>query len=558
MKKVVLVLVIFLCLLAACGGDETTNPAQPTAAATAIEEEMTEPTATAVPEPTTPPMITTTEEMAGIWEGSVAGEKGYLMYTEDGRYFLSLSQEGLTTSPRITGDYWFENNQLHIRDLENTGHWVECPAETVGVYDVLLLDDGRATFQTVEDGCNEGGFTRNYIFANMTQKWLAEPADIAAPESMSDDETMPELAAALQAIADTWVNHNGAPGFILMVDAPDHHFTWKGAAGMADAGAGIEMVADDQYILSSITKMYTAVTIMKLVEQGQLSLDDPISLYLPEDIVSRLLVLDGESYGQAITVRHLLNHTSGLGDFSNGEDKDGNGLPDFKDLVLAEPDTRWDEMMVLAWAIANAPPLAQPGETFHYSDTNFQLLGLVVEAASGLKLHEAYRQLIFEPLGMEHTYFEFREEVVPGVDGRSLSHAYYNDTLWNDLESHSYEWGSGGLVSTVEDQNRFLWAWVKGDLFDDPASQEAMMDWIETTDAGAYYGLGTYLFVLDEWDIPGLGTLQGHGGLFNSYAFYWPEQNITLIGTLDSNQPPLGFIGVMIEEMFAIQGAFGG
>ncbi len=562
MKKLVSLIVLLLLLLAACGGSDTPESAQPAPEDAIIEDEMAEPTAvpepTSEPEPTeAPAMITSADEMVGIWEGTIAGERGYLMYTADGRYFLSLSQDNLATTPRISGEYWFENGQLHLRDLENMGHWAECPAETVGVYEVLLMDDGKTKFQTVDDGCNEGGFTRNYAFANMTQEWIAEPVEPEAPEAMNDEETLPELAAALQAIADNWVNENGVPGFILMVDAPDYNFTWKGAEGMANPEDGIEMVADDQFIISSVTKMYTAVTIMKLAEQGQLNLDDPISLYVPENIVSRILVLDGESYGETITVRQLLSHTSGLGDFSNGADNDGSGLPDFKDLVLAEPDTMWDEMQVLEWAIANAPPVAKPGETFNYSDTNFQLLGLVVETASGMALHEAYRQFIFEPLGMEHTYFEFREEVVPGVDGRSLSHAYYNGTLWNELDSHSYEWGSGGLVSTVEDQNRFLWAWVNGDLFDDPASKEAMMEWVETSDAGAYYGLGTYLFAPDEWDIPGLGTLQGHGGLFNSFAYYWPEQNATLIGTLDSNQPPLGFIGVMIDVMFAVQGAVG-
>ncbi len=386
------------------------------------------------------------------------------------------------------------------------------------------------------------------------QERIGDSVPIAAAEAKTEAETAPnpELAAALQTVLESYAAENGA-GAVLLVDAPDMGFTWKGATGMADPEAGLEMAPDDQFIISSGTKMYTAVTILKLVEQGKLNLDDPISLYLPEELVSQLLILDGQSYGEEITVRQLLNHTSGLGDFSNGTDEDGNGLPDFKDLVLNEPDTVWNPEAVLAWAVENAPPVAVPGEMYNYSDTNFQLLGLIVKNVSGMSLAEAYHQLIFEPLGMEQTYLEFNEPAVPGVDGRTLSRAFYNGTDWNGLDSHSYEWGSGGLVSTVEDQNRFLRAWVNGDLFDDPASKEAMLTWGETTNAGVYYGLGTFRFVFDEWGIPDLGEVQGHGGLFNSQAFYWPEENVIIVGTLNSNEPPLGFIGVMIDALSTVQ-----
>ena len=130
---------------------------------------------------------------------------------------------------------------------------------------------------------------------------------------------------------------------------------------------------------------------------------------------------------------------------------------------------------------------------------------------------------------MEHTYFEFYEDAVVGVNGRSVTQAFYNGTNWNSLDSHSYEWGSGGLVSTVEDQNTFLWAIVNDGLFNDPGSKEAMTTWVDTGGAGNYYGLGMWHFVLDEWDIPGLGELNGHGGLFNSHAHYWPDQNVTIM-----------------------------
>jgi D-alanyl-D-alanine carboxypeptidase len=474
------------------------------------------------------------------------------MYTDDGRYTVALSQDDLGTTPRVSGEYWFEDGTIHLRDLENAGHWAVCDVETVGVYEAVILDDGKVQFQTVEDGCNEGGFTRNYLFANMKQERIGDPVPIEESGAEVEAGTNPELAAALQAVLDGYAAENGA-GAVLLIDAPDMNFSWKGAAGMADPEAGLSMIPDDQFIISSVTKMVTAVTVLKLTEQGQLTLDDSISAYLPEALVSRLLILDGQSYGETITVRQLLSHTSGLGDFSNGEDADGNGLPDFKDLVLNEPDTIWTPDAVLEWAIENAPPVGVPGEAFHFSDTNFQLLGKIIENVSGLTLPEAYRQLIFEPLGMEHTYFEFNEDVVPGVDGRSVSHAFYNGTDWNNLDSHSYEWGSGGLVSTVEDQNRFLWAWVNGDLFDDPASKTAMSDWAAIGDPGNYYGLGMLHFVADEWGIPGLGQLNGHSGLFNSLAFYWPEQNVTLVGTINTNQPPPDYVYLMIDAMFAMQ-----
>ncbi len=499
-------LIVMLAVLIGCQSDTAANKvsleAEPTVT-TAVS--ATELPPTPLPDPTPEQeLITSVEEMAGIWLGTVAGERGYVMYTEDGRYTVALIEDDLGTAPRVSGEYWFEDGTIHLRDLENAGHWTVCPAEIVGIYEAVVLEDGNVQFQTVEDGCKEGGFTRNYIFANMTQECIGDPVPIAEAEVEAKSESNPELAAALQAIIDQAVA-DGSPGAVLMVDAPDMNFTWKGAAGMAAPDEGVAMTVDDPFIISSGTKMVTAVTTLKLSEQGKLDLDGPISQYLPEDLVANLLVLDGESYGETITVRQLLNHTSGLGDFSNGPDTDGSGLPDFKDLVLKEPDTLWDVDAVLAWAVENIPPVSIPGDGFHYSDTNFQLLGLIIENVSDLPLHEAYRQFIFEPLGMNDTYLEFYEDGAPGDNGRSVSQAYYAGTNWNDLDSHSYEWGSGGLVSTVEDQTRFMWALVNDELFDEPASKEAMMTWVDTGDPGNYYGLGLWHFVIDEWDIPGLG-----------------------------------------------------
>ena len=550
MRKFLLLLLLFsLSVLAACSeADE--SPTEEAASTTAPEPTMTsqptpEPTAT-----TDPNLVTDSAQLVGVWEGSIAGETGYMMYTGDGEFHLSLILDGLLETPRVRGDYWFEENLLHVQDLENNGHWAEC--DSVGVYEVSWIDENRLQMAAVDENCSTGGFTRQYVFTNMTMKWLGEPEMLSAEPAESESDAVAsesgELEAALQALLDNAVA-NGAPGAVLLIDVPTAGFKWKGAAGMADVPGQLAMHPDEQYIISSITKMYTAATILLLVEDERLALDDPAADYLPEGLLDSL----SDSTGSPITVRQLLNHTSGLGDFSNGADLDGNGVPDFKDLVLAEPDTLWTYEMVLEWASENTPPVGSAGEQFFYSDTNYQLAGMIIEEASGLTLAEAYRQYIFAPLQMDHTYFEFNEAIVAGIDGRSVSHPLYLGNDWTEFDSHSYEWGSGGLVSTVEDQNRFLWAWRTGELFAESTSLDEMRLWVDTPDAGGYYGLGTYQFVLEEWGIPGLGTLEGHGGLFNSLAYYWPEQNATIIGTLNNNEPFLGFIGLLIEVMTLVE-----
>lgn len=554
MKKILLILLLGL-LLAACNDADLEQAApeanDPVPTNTVQIEPTIEPTITPDPD-----LVTSSEELVGVWQGSIAGENGHFLYRADGSYQMSLILNQLLEKPKVTGEYWFEDNYLHIRDLKNVGHWAECDA--VGIYRVRRQDNGSLRFEPVEEACQEGGFTRHYVYSNMVQIWLGEPDSLesAAPEPEIEVEEEAEaetsnhadLAAGLQELLEQYgANENS--GAVLLVDIPDLAFHWKGATGMADPASELAMVPDEQFIISSVTKMYTAASIMLLAEQDLLSLDDLASQHIAPERIAAL----ARQEDSAITVRQLLAHTSGLEDFSNGPDSDESGLPDFKDLVLAEPDTIWEPEMVLDWAAENTEPVAQPGEMFHYSDTNYQLLGLIIENVSGMTLPETYRKLIFEPLGMEHTYFEFKEPVVLGTEARIVSHPLYFGNDWTEFDSHSYEFASGGLVSTVEDQNRFLWAWATGDLFAATTSKELMMDWGETSEPGYYYGLGTTLFVLEEWGIPELGTLQGHGGLFNSLAFYWPEMNATMVATLNNNEPPFGFIGLMIDVMTLVK-----
>jgi len=169
----VIALVVVVVLLAGCqsgpaSSDEVVEPDQVQEAPSAAEDPTTK------PDPTEEPAITSTGEMSGIWLGTVGGETGYVMYTPDGQFAVSLIEKDLTTAPRVTGEYWFENGQIHMRDLENAGHWATCDETNVGVYEVVVSGDNKVTFQTIDDACNEGGFTRQYLFANMVQERIAD------------------------------------------------------------------------------------------------------------------------------------------------------------------------------------------------------------------------------------------------------------------------------------------------------------------------------------------------------------------------------------------------
>ena len=178
LRNALIMLMIALLVLVGCRSEpgETEVDAPESEEVAVVENTAVPPTA--LPEPTPalePALITSADEMTGIWLGTVAGEKGYVMYTDDGRYTVAIVQDDLGTAPRVSGEYWFEDGKIHLRDLENAGYWTVCDAETVGIYEVMVAEDGALQFQTVDDGCDEGGFTRNYIFANMAQEWIAEP-----------------------------------------------------------------------------------------------------------------------------------------------------------------------------------------------------------------------------------------------------------------------------------------------------------------------------------------------------------------------------------------------
>src|SRR4051812_30517537 len=277
---------------------------------------------------------------------------------------------------------------------------------------------------------------------------LAAPAATAAPQGGT-----PRLQRALERVV---AQNPGFPGVILAVRGPNLRFT--GAAGFADPGAGVLLRHGATFRIASVTKTFTAAAILRLVERGRLGLDDPIAEHLDPATVT--LLRRGGYDVASIRIRHLLQHTSGLYDYASD--------PAFVTAVVTDPQHRWTRSEQVEFAMSHGRPLFAPGTGFAYSDTGYVLLGEVLERTTGQVLADAYRNLLgFRRLGLRDTYLETLEPTPPGAAPRA--HQYLGDIDMTAADPSFDLYGGGGLVSTVNDLNRFYRALFAGRVFTNPA-----------------------------------------------------------------------------------------
>ena len=300
----------------------------------------------------------------------------------------------------------------------------------------------------------------------------------------------------------------GAPGALVVVR--DGDTTRAEARGLADRTARLPMTPDARFRAGSITKTFVAALVLDLVQDGKLHLDDPVAHWLPGLV----------PHGNAITVRQLLRHTS--------------GLPDYVDdpRVLRAPARRWRPEELVALAAAQAPAGA-PGERFAYASTNYVVLGLVAERAGGSRLATLLARRLFAPLQLRHTAY------VPGaVPGQSV-HGYRAPShqgvvTGEPVETATAAWwtgGAGAVVSTAEDLQRFYAALLRGGVVGSRLLRE-----METlVPAGRNrYGLG-----IAAYPTP-CGPAWGHtGNVQGTVAVAWNTRNASRQVVLAVNTYPL-------------------
>lgn len=300
-------------------------------------------------------------------------------------------------------------------------------------------------------------------------------------------------ADTVQRSLDALVRTDGLPGALAAVRDRDGR-TRSYTAGVGDLATGSKVPEDGQVRIGSNTKTFTAVVVLQLVGEGKIGLDAPVDTYLPG-------LVRGEGIdGRHLTVRQLLQHTS--------------GLPDYVTYLGGEV-RHYEPRSLLDIALRHEADFA-PGTQWRYSNTNYVLAGLIVQKVTGRPLPEEMDRRIIQRIGLRHTYFP-----APGDVTLREPHprGYYREAAGAPLRDGteldpSWGWAAGQMVSTNTDLNRFFTALLAGRLL--PAAQLAQMR--TTVPAGRPFGSGArYGLGLVSTPLSCGGVSWGHGGSTTGY-----------------------------------------
>jgi D-alanyl-D-alanine carboxypeptidase len=314
------------------------------------------------------------------------------------------------------------------------------------------------------------------------------------------------------------------PGFVLLVQGPGGE-VWSGAAGYSNLEKNIRVKTTDAFHMASITKLFTAIAVLRFVDDGRLNLEDKLTDIINTELVNKI------PYSKEISVEQLLDHSSGIYGFNNN--------PEYLDTLIgsrAGSNKMWTPEKLISLACEGRnEPFGKPGEGHYYGDTNYVLLGLIIERITGRPFKAHIEETILKPLSMYSTYFysTYADSDVPPpgnpVEGylalseELLSLLTISDTFPQASENmintssaaERIDTGAG-LVTTVHDLHKFMKA-VFGGLMLSSSSQSWLLsfaDGIETEKVKASrqavlhaYNLPYGVLITAEGDGPGVNTL---------------------------------------------------
>ena len=294
------------------------------------------------------------------------------------------------------------------------------------------------------------------------------------------------------------------------------------------AGRTGDMKADPRQpnYIASLAKIFTATLIGMLKEEDRLDYEDSIAEYLDAEIVDGLHIYRGKEYSEEIKIKHLLQHSSGLKDC----------FPSLLDRLVREDNFTPSPPETIKWCSENLEPDFKPGRGFNYSDTNYYLLGLILENITGRPFPGFLHDKIFDPLNMNDS---FMWELSRPANTRRLpvADAYINDVHINELDGYGQvDFAAGGIVAPMGDLLKFMKALRKGQLIEQETLAEMKQDKKQLA-PGIDYGYSIWQIKTIPLVMPAKYNSWGVVGVTGAYMFYHPSTESYIMGTFnDSSQ----------------------
>ncbi|TQK44897.1 D-alanyl-D-alanine carboxypeptidase [Streptomyces sp. SLBN-118] len=352
-------------------------------------------------------------------------------------------------------------------------------------------------------------------------------APSAAPLAAATD-TAPDLAGLRAVLHDALAK--GAPGAMARID--DNGTVYKANEGVADRATGRAISTEDRFRIGSVTKSFSSVVLLQLVGEGRLDLDTPVNTYLP-----------GLLPDNRITVRHLLSHRSGLYDYTNDMfDKTVPGFESVRNKVFT-----LQELVNLSLA---KPLTVQPGTVYDYSNTNFVVVGLLIEKLTGHSLRDEYRHRIIEPLKLRDTFYVHPDTALPGRHTKGYLRPDEAGAPLVDSTRQTVSWAqsAGAMISSTRDLDTFFSSLLKGRLLPAPQLTQ-MLQWVPVNSTQGY-GLG-----LRRRDLSCGVSVYGHTGTVQGYYTYSftskdGRRSITALANTSNNGDVLGTMARTLDAAF--------
>ena len=318
----------------------------------------------------------------------------------------------------------------------------------------------------------------------------------------------------LQKMLDSvFIANPASVGLMAHVESPDQNISWSGSSGYFSKNSKKSLDPDQPALIASNIKTYVSATILRLAEEGKLSIHQSIRGLLTDK--TRVLFEEGGYNLGAIKIKHLLSHTSGIQNYAN---------QDYIDFIDENKNYRWTRDEQLELTIKTGAPVAMPEKAFNYSDANYLLLTEIIENITKKPFYTSMRELLrYESSGFDNTWIPTLEEKPD--ETKSLVHQYWSEYNWDSYEIDvSVDlYGGGGIACTTKDLAGFLYKLFNGKIVEDTTVLHSIYTDIPTKDSiQSNYYLG-----ISSNEFEGFKAY-GHSGFWGTIGFFFPDLNTSI------------------------------